>query len=213
MAEQWPEGCWVLSLCPLANLQPPGSGSSAEGDDDGDGSGDGGGSRAGAGALSRPHASLWALVLGSSVCSEGCQPCGAWIQPQLTLTLSQVIVRANVSNVNPNRRHTRKVYYGHRLIETEKPVLYLLLCGVKSQGHLALAAQPQALGYGREWGLALGQPREQKGRSASACLAATAPRLPPAISSLQFTSCTFLGRLSSSLQNKEKPLGDSFRSL
>lgn len=92
MAEQWPEGCWVLSPCPLANLQPPGSGSSAECDDDGDGSGDGGGSRAGAGALSRPHASLWALVLGSSICSEGCQPCGAWIQPQLTLTLSQVIV-------------------------------------------------------------------------------------------------------------------------
>lgn len=73
-----------------------------------------------------------------------------WIQPWLTHILSQVIMQSNANNVNPNRQHGCKVYYGHRLAETENPMLYLLLHRVQPQGHHAVAAKPQDLGGDRD---------------------------------------------------------------
>lgn len=63
---------------------------------------------------------------------------------QFALNLSQVTMQANVSKVvvNPNRQHSCEACYRQKLIKMEKTMLYLLLCRVKSQGHLALAAKP-----------------------------------------------------------------------
>lgn len=102
------------------------------------------------------------LSMEKEVYFQGCQPGSAWIQPWLTLILSQVIMQSNVNNVNPNRQHSCKVYYGHRLIETENPVLYLFVHGVQPQGHHALATKPQDLGCDRDL------PQVSKGASCSA---------------------------------------------
>lgn len=98
-------------------------------------------------------------------------------QPQLTLNLNQVIMQTNVSKIveNPNRQHGRKAYYRQRLKETEKLMFYLLLCRVKSQGHLVLAAKPRGLGDCGDRDLSLGWQHEWAGPGASAHPGTSAP--------------------------------------